>query len=146
MDGVTRKYDEYSEEYHKSRLAGRFFNEYVDMPAIFSLLGDVKGRKILDAGCGSGIYAKRLKEMGADVTGIDISKKMVEIAKKYAKGVDFFVMDASKTTFRDNTFDIVCSPSVIDNIGDISGVFREALRIINPGGYMVFSTFHLHLA
>lgn len=54
------------------------------MPTTLKLLGNVKGKMILDLGCGSGIYARILTEKGAKVRGIDISSKLLEIAKKEA--------------------------------------------------------------
>jgi len=45
------------------------------MPTTLKMIGKIKGKKILDIGCGPGLYAKKLKEMGAEVKGIDISEK-----------------------------------------------------------------------
>ena len=60
---------------------GWFFNEFLEMPATLELLGNVKGKKVLDYGCGSGIYLKLLKERGANIKGFDISEEMLKIAK-----------------------------------------------------------------
>ena len=77
-------YNKFGQAYHDSRKQdhGRLFNEYLDMPATFSLLPELKGKNVLDAGCGSGIYSRLLAQSGASVRGIDISDKMIGIAKK----------------------------------------------------------------
>ncbi len=58
------------------------------MPATFKLLGDVKNKKLLDIGCGSGIYAKQLSRKGAIVKGFDVSAKMLAIARKNNPNLD----------------------------------------------------------
>jgi len=79
-------YNKIAEHYHSHRTKkhpkGWFFNEMLEMPAMFELLGNVKGKKVLDFGCGSGIYAKILTKKGAIVKGFDISEEMLKIAKK----------------------------------------------------------------
>lgn len=60
------------------------YNKLVEIPAMLSLIGNVKGKKMLDAGCGHGYYSLLLAKKGPRVTGIDISEKMIELAKKDA--------------------------------------------------------------
>ncbi|HSU72961.1 MAG TPA: SAM-dependent methyltransferase, partial [Candidatus Binatia bacterium] len=68
MSVTSRGYNVLAKEYYETRKAGqRVENEYLEMPATLSLLGKVKGKKILDAGCGPGIYARILHNKGARV-------------------------------------------------------------------------------
>ena len=62
--------------------SGWFYNELLEMPTTLKMLGNIKGKKILDFGCGPGIYIKVLKKKGAKLKGVDISEKMIKIAKK----------------------------------------------------------------
>jgi SAM-dependent methyltransferase len=77
---VTNDYDSFAEAYaadNETSLANACYNR----PAILALAGDVAGRRILDAGCGSGPLSAALRDRGAIVTGIDSSAKMLELAR-----------------------------------------------------------------
>jgi SAM-dependent methyltransferase len=78
---VANDYDRFAEAYAADTEAN-LINGYYARPAIVDLAGDVAGRRILDAGCGSGPIAEALRERGAIVTGIDSSAKMVELARR----------------------------------------------------------------
>ena len=69
-------------ENFNARIETAPYNAYLERPAILSLLPDVKGKHILDAGCGPGLYAEILLNRGATVTAIDISPKMIQFAKQ----------------------------------------------------------------
>jgi 2-polyprenyl-3-methyl-5-hydroxy-6-metoxy-1,4-benzoquinol methylase len=76
---AANKYNTVAEHYHNWRTKlnpkGWFYNEMLEMPSTFELLENVKDKKILDFGCGTGIYAKLLTKRGALVRGFDISKR-----------------------------------------------------------------------
>ncbi|MCP4105840.1 MAG: class I SAM-dependent methyltransferase [Desulfobacteraceae bacterium] len=74
-------YDGISEEYKNSKQLP--FRIYIEEFTIFQLLGNLKGKKVLDLACGEGIYSRKVKKRGADqVFGVDISSKMIELAEK----------------------------------------------------------------
>jgi predicted TPR repeat methyltransferase len=78
---VANDYDSFAEAYsaeNETSLA----NAYYERPAILALAGNVAGRRILDAGCGSGPLSAALRDRGAIVTGIDSSAKMLELARQ----------------------------------------------------------------
>ena len=58
------------------------YHTKVIFPNLIRLLGDIKDQKVLDLACGQGIFSRILKEMKADVTGIDIARELIEIAEK----------------------------------------------------------------
>ena len=62
------------EQYKKGYLA----RDFVVNPALFKVLGDIKGKKILDLGCGVGILSRAMADNGADVLGVDISKESIK--------------------------------------------------------------------
>ena len=144
MDKLEREatsfYNKAGAGYHKDRVSKkRFWNDFLEMPATLSLLGHVKNKKILDVGCGTGIYAKILNDNGAKVHGIDISPKMIQLAKSYVKNVDLKVGSAYRFPYKSNYFDIVVSALVIEHLSDLDKAFREIKRVLKKGGVFVFS-------
>ena len=119
-------------------------NAFYDRPNTLSLLPNVQGKRILDAGCGPGKYAQILLEEGAEVTGVDLSGEMIKAAKtRNQQSGDFFVHDLSKPLpFSDGAFDIVICPLVLEYIYDWDPVFREFNRILKAGGIFIYSITH----
>ena len=120
-------------------------NAYYERPATLSLLPEVRGKRVLDAACGPGVYAEWLVTRGAEVVAIDVSPKMVELARRrLGETADVRHADVSKPlTFLDSgSFDIVLSPLTMNYIEDWNAVFREFHRVLRPGGYFVFSVTH----
>jgi SAM-dependent methyltransferase len=120
-------------------------NAYYERPATLSLLPDVKGKSVLDAGCGPGVYSKWLIDRGATVLALDASPKMVELTRKrVGAGVDVRQADLSKgLAFLDvASFDVVLSPLVLDYVEDWRPVFAEFNRLLRAGGRLVFSVGH----
>src|SRR5262245_28218720 len=105
-------YEELSEAY-ASRIDTKPHNAYYERPATLSLLPDVKAKRVLDAGCGPGVYSEWLIEQGAEVTAIDASPKMIELAKqrlKRSSGIFQADLNQPLTFLEDSTFDLVLSP------------------------------------
>jgi ubiquinone/menaquinone biosynthesis C-methylase UbiE len=74
-------YDSFAESYSTDNESS-LFNAYYERPAMIDLAGDVDGRRVLDAGCGSGPLSAALHAKGAIVTGFDSSPAMVELARR----------------------------------------------------------------
>src|SRR5215467_5256716 len=60
-------------------------------PVLWEFAGDVRGLAVLDAGCGTGYLARKLRDRGAHVTGVDIAERMIEIARADHAGIEFLV-------------------------------------------------------
>jgi SAM-dependent methyltransferase len=121
-------------------------NAYYERPATLSLLPEVAGKTILDAGCGPGFYSEWLVQHGAKkVFGIDASPKMIELARKrLGADADLRVADLNQPLdFLDSeSFDLVLSPLVLDYVKDWRRLFKEFYRILRAGGHFVFSINH----
>lgn len=134
-----------AEIYYHFRKKGGTANDLIEVPAMKRLMGDVGGKKILDAGCGFGYYSIYCARQGADVTGIDISETMIALAKKEADEagvqIEFMIQNITEmTAFTDDTFDMVIS-SLASSFG-VSEFFKEAGRVLKPGGVFCFSEVH----
>jgi len=120
-------------------------NAYYERPATLSLLPEVRGRRVLDAACGPGVYSEWLHSNGAEVVALDASSKMVELAKRrLGEAVDVRQADLSQplTFLESASFDIVLSPLTMEYIEDWGSTFKEFYRVLRPGGYFVLSVTH----
>ncbi|MEI4800709.1 class I SAM-dependent methyltransferase [Bacillus sp. NPDC077411] len=102
---------------------------------------DVKEKRVIDIGCGGGIYTKQLAMMGAaEVIGVDFSNQMIQAAKEnctHTSNVSFIQGDAYNIPFADETFDIVLSRAVIHHLDYIPKFLQEAYRILKRGGILI---------
>jgi len=120
-------------------------NGYTEHPAMRKQLGDVRGLKVLDAGCGPGFLTEYLVQKGAQVTGFDISPKMLGFAKERLQGkatLHLANLAAPLTFLGDGEFDIVVSSLAIDYVKDWSVPLREFYRVLKPRGRLVFTVQH----
>jgi SAM-dependent methyltransferase len=137
-------YDLLAERY--AELSGsKLENAYLDRPATLSLLPPVRGRVVLDAGCGPGAYAEWLQQEGASVIAFDVSPKMVELARRrLAPGTEVYEADLSKplTFAGDKTVHIVLCALTMSYIKELGPVYREFNRVLKPAGHAVISIGH----
>ncbi|WP_026734705.1 class I SAM-dependent methyltransferase [Fischerella sp. PCC 9605] len=137
-------YEAFAQAYAK-RTESNSYNAYYERPAMFSVLPDVKFKRVLDAGCAGGVYSEWLVNHSADVVAIDISNQMVQLTKQRLKNRgQVYQADLSKplTFLKDNSFDIVLSSLTLHYLKDWEGVLKEFHRILLPGGLLLFSTHH----
>ncbi|YCO00713.1 class I SAM-dependent methyltransferase [Vibrio sp. VNB-15] len=122
------------------------YNAHFERPNTLELIGDVSGKKVLDLGCGSGLYAQILLARGASaVTCIDASQEMIEIVKgKLGETVSAYAQDLSKglPEEEDAQYDVVICPLMIHYIQDLRPLFNDVKRVLKAGGEFVFSTHH----
>ena len=120
-------------------------NAYLERPATLSLLPDVDGKRVLDAGCGPGAYSEWLVDHGAEVVAVDASPRMVGHARERLGGrVEVRLHDLREPMgfLGDGSIDLVIAPLVLDYIEDWVPVFREFRRVLKEGGALVFSVGH----
>lgn len=111
------------------------------------LLGEVRGKDVLELGCGGGQNSIALAKWGANAAGIDISEAQIEFAKRLARleGVkpSFYVGNMDDLgIFSDSSQDIVLSVYAVQYIQDLGKTFREVSRVLRDDGVLVFSTNH----
>lgn len=109
---------------------------------------DVKGKTVLDIGCGSGWIETMLLEKGSKkIIGIDISDEVIRAAKKKKlKNVVYQKASAIDLPFKNNSFDVVVSFEVLEHIpvNTEDKMFKEVYRVLKPGGKFFLSTPHKH--
>ena len=114
-------------------------------PCVDRLLGDVNGKKLLDAGCGEGYLSRHYAHKGAIVTGVDTSRKLIDICRKLAaqEEVSYDVGNICNLHFISNSaFDLVLCNLVLLNIACLPESLGEFNRVLRPGGILVFSVVH----
>ena len=137
-------YETMAEKYN-ARIETAPYNAYLERPATLSLLPDLEGKHVLDAGCGPGFYTQILLEKGAMVTAIDASPKMIEYAKQRVGNratIRQANLEKPLKFLADQSIDLVFSSLVLDYIKDWNSLFKEFARILYDGGYFIFSTEH----
>ena len=114
-------------------------------PVVDELLGDVSGKRVLDAGCGGGTYSRKLASLGAIVTGIDGAAEMISIAERYPvqPNLEYKVLDLTeKLPFADGCYDVVLANMVLMDIPRMDVAIAEFARLVAEGGILVFSITH----
>lgn len=140
-------YDAYETlaEIYAARVCTKPHNAYYERPSTLALLPEVRGMRVLDAGCGPGVYAELLTESGAQVIGLDASDSMVRLARqRLANRAEIILanLDSPLDFLEDKSFDVVLSALALDYVEDLNAVFREFHRVLKPGGHLVFSVSH----
>jgi ubiquinone/menaquinone biosynthesis C-methylase UbiE len=109
---------------------------------ILKYLGDVRGKSLLDLGCGAGENSVYFAKLGAHCVATDYSPGMVEVALKLAEknGVTVTgkVVNAMEIDYPDNSFDIIYAANLLHHIPDPLITIREMHRVLKPGGKMCF--------
>src|SRR4051794_29468362 len=136
-------YDTFGEAYSAENETN-LLNGHYERPAMLDLAGDVRGRRILDAGCGSGPLAAALRARGAMVTGLDSSTAMIELARqRLGAEAELHVADLGEPLpFPDGAFDDVVASLVLHYLRDWTAPLGELRRLLVPGGRLILSVHH----
>src|SRR5215472_9816185 len=121
--------------------------EWLNNPAFLAFVGDLRGRDVLDAGCGEGYNTRILARRGARMTGVDLSERMIELAREEESrnplGIQYTRTSyADLGKFADASFDAVVSFMAMMDGPGFDVAMRESFRVLRPGGMLAFSISH----
>ncbi|MFE4635366.1 class I SAM-dependent methyltransferase [Streptomyces sp. NPDC056773] len=147
LEHGSNRYDGFAEAYSAEN-ENSLVNAHYERPAMLALAGEVAGRRILDAGCGSGPLTAALRDRGAVVSGVDSSAGMLALARRRL-GADaaLHVADLREPLpFPDGVFDDVLASLVLHYIEDWGPTLAEFRRVLGPGGRLIASVDHPFVA
>jgi len=113
-----------------------------EQPLVRRLLGDVRGRRVLDTGCGTGRHTCWLHEQGALVTGVDPSEEMLAVARAKTPALHLVRAGLESMPLASASFDLVLNALVLEHVAELDAPFAELSRVLRPGGRLVVSVFH----
>lgn len=106
---------------------------------------NLAGKQVLDVGCGGGILSESMAQRGAQVTGIDMAEKSLQVAQLHAleSGVQVeyrCVAVEALAQERPQAFDVVTCMEMLEHVPDPASVVRACATLVKPGGHVFFST------
>jgi len=98
------------------------------------------GEKVLEIGCGTGEFTKRIAQTGADITAVDISPDLLEVARSGITNINvrFHIQNVEKLDFEDESFDVVIGSSILHHL-NLNPALKEVYRVLKNGGMVVFT-------
>ena len=115
------------------------------MPEVMGF-NDFAGVRLLEVGCGMGTDLLQFARGGAQVTGVDLTPRSIQISRQhldvYGERGDFAISDGENLPFADESFDVVYSNGVLHHTPDTAGAVREVYRVLRPGGLARVMLYH----
>ena len=107
-------------------------------------LGDVGGKSVIDIGCGEGRFSRLLAELGATVTGIDLTEPLIARARSLASGGETYIIGNAENldAVADEKFDLAVSYIVLVDLNDYRSAINAAYRVLRPGGRFIVCNIH----
>jgi 2-polyprenyl-6-hydroxyphenyl methylase/3-demethylubiquinone-9 3-methyltransferase len=107
--------------------------------------GPLNGKKVIDVGCGGGILAESLANQGAQVTGIDLAEKSLQVARLHGLEsgvtVNYQAISAEEMAAKEaGQYDIVTCMEMLEHVPDPGAIIQACATLVKPGGYVFFST------
>lgn len=140
---INQVYSSLAQNYYAKRKEGTIDNTFIANPALRALIGNVKNKKILDAGCGFGEDMAYFLQKGADVVGVELNIELIKLAKQNPLLKNSVIKQGSiyKLGFKEE-FDICIANLVLDQVKNLDIAFKEAYKLLKPNGVFVFSIAH----
>ena len=138
FDDIFNNYD----DWYKTKTGKHV--DLVESECAFNLFKIKKGMKVLDVGCGTGNFSVKLAKKGCKVTGIDLSDKMLVLAREKAEKenlhINYYNMNVYDLNFPDEYFDAVFSMATFEFIEDIDKAIIEIFRVCKDKGQIMIGT------
>ena len=138
LERARRYSDDFSRSYERGRHEG--YHALVDDLELDVLTPYASGRRVLEIGCGTGLILSRIAKVAESAVGVDLSPGMLEQAR--ARGLEVIEGSATELPFEDASFDTVCSFKVLAHVEPIEVAFKEAARVVKPGGHLVLELYN----
>lgn len=132
-------------KYKSLRDSGVTYNDFVEQPAMKSLIGELDGKSVLDIGCGTGVLSKYCIDQGAaSVVAVDISTKMIAQAKadNYHQKIDYQCIAIEDLNVANQSFDLIISSLALHYIEDYESLVKKLSKRLIKNGHFIFSTEH----
>jgi 2-polyprenyl-3-methyl-5-hydroxy-6-metoxy-1,4-benzoquinol methylase len=149
VDGkVSKEWDEASKPWADFVRKGKdYFREEMNNPAMLKIIGNVKGKQLLDLSCGEGYNTRILAKGGARVIGVDFSKEMIRLARQKERsdrlGIKYYVSDAADLKeLGSKRFDLVTCFMALMDIEHYEDAISQVARVLKKKGRFVFSITH----
>jgi SAM-dependent methyltransferase len=122
------------------------YTEYAPWMKAVMGFNDCAGARLLEIGCGMGTDLLQFARGGAEVTGVDLTPRSIEISRQHfavygARG-DFAIADGESLPFADDSFEVVYSNGVLHHTPDTASAVREVYRVLRPGGEARVMLYH----
>ncbi len=146
QDSSTRSWENVAEDWVRHADTNDYRNHFL-LPLTLQMLGDVRGRAVLDLGCGEGGYSRELARRGARVTGVDGSARLIEVSRErtLADGLDVDYICANANALdaiAPASFDLIVASMSLMDVEDYGGAVREAHRVLSSNGELLMSITH----
>jgi len=113
-------------------------------PIVSKFLGDLKGKVVLDAGCGNGYWSRKMAKKAKRVAGVDFTEELLEVArsKSSASNLEFITGDLRELDLPDNEFDVVLCNMALMDVDGLEKAVSEMARVLKTGGNLIISIIH----
>jgi 2-polyprenyl-3-methyl-5-hydroxy-6-metoxy-1,4-benzoquinol methylase len=143
-------YNRFGNDYYKKRSnkGGLMFNEGIEIPTISKLIDDSQLKRIhdsLDIGCAFGFYTKKLATISKQVTAIDVSEHMIQLAKDHCKNfsnISFYRSDFISLQFTGKKYDLILACFMLGYFNDLNLFFSKVRELSHKGSLIITSMLH----
>ena len=140
---VQRGYNRWATVYSSEKNPVKSFSDEI----IEEMLPNLNGKRIIDAGCGSGYFCQYAEQQGAkEILGIDFSAKMIEQANKVCQYTKFQVVDIAHIEIQEASADVVICALVLGHLERLEPIIQKLSNALTKDGVLVISDFHPFLS